>query len=306
MCLVARLALLSAFAVTVANPALVAQVDPGIHLDPVDDTFGRGASPHDLTFVSAHASADELVLVLQFDGPVVSIIESPETGIVSLVEIDVDLDPTTGVAGGISLERICPEAAAIGCEYVIALGIAPEENDLTLAHVFDVRDATPGAPPREPIGAGTTTLGDTSLLIRVPLELLGDDDGELALRLAVGTREEPTDCAPDGQLLQTAPGTLPFVRGDCAGDGKTSDGLRDALFLLDYLFSGGPTPPCLAACDANADGKLFSQIADAVYLLRHVFTGGPRPPSIFLECGPGLAAADLVLGCDIAPVSCRP
>ena len=43
-----------------------------------------------------------------------------------------------------------------------------------------------------------------------------------------------------------------FLRGDV--DMSGSDEITDAINLLDFLFSGGPTPACMDAADANDTG----------------------------------------------------
>jgi len=101
------------------------------------------------------------------------------------------------------------------------------------------------------------------------------------------------DCDATDALIGPCPPPLLFLRGDCNGDG-VSGGIGDPVFLLLYLFLGGTTPPCLAACDANGDGGVT--LSDAVYSLVHSFVGGPAPPSPYPACGSGPEAAS-VLGC---------
>ncbi len=78
-----------------------------------------------------------------------------------------------------------------------------------------------------------------------------------------------------------------FMRGDCNDDGSIARGslceISDSIFLLGYLFAGGPAPPCLEACNLNDDESL--DIADAVHGLLHCFLGGPKPPAPFPGCG---------------------
>jgi PKD repeat protein len=64
-----------------------------------------------------------------------------------------------------------------------------------------------------------------------------------------------------------------FLCGDANGDGDINVG--DAVFLINYVFSGGPAPIPVEAGDANSDGN--TDIADAVYLINYVFKGGPAP-----------------------------
>ncbi|MFQ5653619.1 MAG: hypothetical protein ACE5GW_02675 [Planctomycetota bacterium] len=54
---------------------------------------------------------------------------------------------------------------------------------------------------------------------------------------------------------------------DCNGDGGFDIG--DPVFLLNFLFAQGPTPPSISVCDANAD--FSTDIADAIYMLWILF-----------------------------------
>ncbi len=72
-----------------------------------------------------------------------------------------------------------------------------------------------------------------------------------------------------------------FVRGDTNND-DTID-IADAIWLLNYLFQGGPAPACLDAGDTNDDTGI--DIGDSVYLMNYQFISGPPPPSPFPGCG---------------------
>jgi hypothetical protein len=67
------------------------------------------------------------------------------------------------------------------------------------------------------------------------------------------------------------------LAGDANNDGKVNVG--DAVYIISYVFRGGPAPICLLEGDANADGKV--NVGDAVYIISYVFRGGPAP-----ICGP--------------------
>jgi photosystem II stability/assembly factor-like uncharacterized protein len=64
-----------------------------------------------------------------------------------------------------------------------------------------------------------------------------------------------------------------FVCGDANSDGAANVG--DAVFLIGYIFSGGPAPNPESAGDANGDGAV--NVGDAVYLINYIFSGGPEP-----------------------------
>ncbi|MFH1688321.1 MAG: M6 family metalloprotease domain-containing protein [bacterium] len=61
--------------------------------------------------------------------------------------------------------------------------------------------------------------------------------------------------------------------GDANGDAIGPD-IADLVYLVNYMFNGGPTPPNLNAVDVNGDG-MGPDIADLVYLVNYMFNGGP-------------------------------
>ena len=60
-------------------------------------------------------------------------------------------------------------------------------------------------------------------------------------------------------------------RGDANGDGKIDIG--DVVYLINYLFKGGPPPYPLVVGDVNYDGVV--DIGDVVYLMNYLYRGGP-------------------------------
>ncbi len=66
---------------------------------------------------------------------------------------------------------------------------------------------------------------------------------------------------------------ISFVRGDVNGDLEIE--LGDAIYLLNYLYKGGPEPVNPEAGDVNCDGSI--DLGDAVYLLNYLFKNGPEP-----------------------------
>ena len=72
-----------------------------------------------------------------------------------------------------------------------------------------------------------------------------------------------------------------FIRGDANGDGSVN--LADAIYVLGFLFSGGPAPVCFDSGDPNDDGNV--DISDAVFLLDFLFTDGPAPLHPYPGCG---------------------
>ncbi len=66
------------------------------------------------------------------------------------------------------------------------------------------------------------------------------------------------------------------LRGDALHDNQLIL-VNDLVFLVNYVFKGGPPPECLEEGDALADNGLIL-VNDLVYLVNYVFKGGPPPP----------------------------
>ncbi|MCA8960079.1 MAG: VCBS repeat-containing protein [Planctomycetes bacterium] len=87
-----------------------------------------------------------------------------------------------------------------------------------------------------------------------------------------------------------------FVRGDCAADQQLD--LGDAIAMLGVLFLGDSTS-CADACDVQDDGLL--RIDDAIYLVQYLFIGGPPPATPGVSCGVDSTAIDFL---DCGSTSC--
>jgi hypothetical protein len=72
-----------------------------------------------------------------------------------------------------------------------------------------------------------------------------------------------------------------FIRGDADGDCLV--GINDMAYLVGYLVSNCPPPPCMDAGDVNDDGTV--SLGDATYLVTYLFKGGPEPSLPFPEPG---------------------
>jgi hypothetical protein len=70
------------------------------------------------------------------------------------------------------------------------------------------------------------------------------------------TRKYTQDCCNDA--------------GDANDDGQTNVG--DAVYIINFVFKGGPAPPCPNEADTNADCQI--NVGDGVYLLNFIFKWG--------------------------------
>ncbi len=98
-------------------------------------------------------------------------------------------------------------------------------------------------------GTGDFTIADSS-----PLAAANNDCAQLIGALDVGC-------------------TNAFLCGDADGNGSVSIG--DAVYVINYIFGGGPAPSPMAAADVDCNGSV--SIGDAVYLINYIFGGGPVP-----------------------------
>jgi subtilisin family serine protease len=64
-----------------------------------------------------------------------------------------------------------------------------------------------------------------------------------------------------------------YLEGDANGNGSVNVG--DIVFLVNYVFGGGPLPVPPEAGDANCDGEV--NVGDAVFIVNYVFNEGDAP-----------------------------
>ncbi len=82
------------------------------------------------------------------------------------------------------------------------------------------------------------------------------------------TNPSQADCDNDG-----IGDACDFISGDADNNGIIT--ISDAVFLITYIFGGGPAPCPLRNGDADCTGIIT--ISDAVYLINYIFGGGPAP-----------------------------
>ena len=78
-------------------------------------------------------------------------------------------------------------------------------------------------------------------------------------------------------------GSYCFTIGGCC-EGNSGDvdfnlgvdvDIADIVYLVDYMFTSGPPPPCFDEANVDAQGEI--DIGDLVYIVDYAFTNGPEP-----------------------------
>ena len=150
-------------------------------------------------------------------------------------------------------------------------------------------------------GGGTITLVSSDSISSDPLFVGGGDaDGYQISDAspAKGAGRDGVDMgAHEALALGGTVGTVSFVRGDSDDSGEVN--ITDGIFILNFLFSGGPGPGCIDSGDVDDNGAI--NITDGVFLLNFLFDGGPNPPAPHPDCGEDTTGE---VRCEAAQAAC--
>lgn len=127
------------------------------------------------------------------------------------------------------------------------------------------------------------------------------DSGTSDLAPATDLEGNARPCGPEVDMGAYESCLPPFLRGECNDDGEVD--LSDAVCGLNWLFSDGTTPGCIAALNSNGDAAV--DIADPIWLLSFLFAGSAAPVEPFPDCGFVSSEKDRQLGCVTSPERCQ-
>jgi len=108
------------------------------------------------------------------------------------------------------------------------------------------------------------------------IELFGVEEGTVAEICDNGVDDngdQLVDCADPACTSAPNCQGKKFYRADPNNDGSTN--ITDGIYVLNFLFLGGPAPTCRESADANNDKGV--NITDGIYILNYLFLGGPTP-----------------------------
>lgn len=114
------------------------------------------------------------------------------------------------------------------------------------------------------------TLADSSFV------LLSQPAGRYDLAVSrLGYLTETWTCEVfDDLSLEFVLPPAPYIDGDVDFSGAVT--VSDAVYLINYIFMGGPVPVPYASA-MNIDNNPIVSVSDAVYLITYIFGEGPPP-----------------------------
>ena len=107
--------------------------------------------------------------------------------------------------------------------------------------------------------------------------LIGSEDTTLTAKRFASRNNANETSWPELSVTYLLPPCCIGLRGDFNGDGNNADSL-DFNYLVDYIFRGGPAPPCPEEADINNDGRTSTAL-DIAILIDVLYRGGAAPDS---------------------------
>jgi hypothetical protein len=168
--------------------------------DPAGDTLGAGTSgtpAHDVLSFGGDFSGDSMVVTLTFFAPVAPGTSTASNAMGGFIEIDIDDNVATGDT---PFSNFFGASANLGIDYVIDLF----EATPTSAEVF------PTANVQASVVVPASFTGN-SVEIRIPMSVLGNDDGNFGFVGVIGVFDRPTDVFPNSGQATARRSIVPTV-----------------------------------------------------------------------------------------------
>ena len=162
-------------------------------------------------------------------------------------------------------------------------GLYPVQTTITPEFEWS---ATQGISTFLPIIYSLSIAGDSSFSFVLNIDDLDTNALEIQTPLEWGKRywwKVRATVADEGEIWSNEVFTFrTMTLGDVDGSGRLN--ITDIVFLINYLFAGGPNPDPILAGDADCSGRI--NIGDAVYLVNYIFGDGPLPCAEFSTNAP--------------------
>lgn len=172
--------------------------------DPTNDTFdvAMGFTTPDVTALVAGSDDRNLIILIELVQEVVYGGNGEPNELGGLVDIDVDQDSTTGRLPWTDLFGDGTGSTGMGTDYYVTTFSGNEDGTYS---VWDGIDRF--------VGTIMPEFGNGTVVLRIPLSLLGGDEGNVNVAAVVGSPAVPTDVVPNsGHLDFTNPAASGVMR----------------------------------------------------------------------------------------------
>jgi plastocyanin len=196
------------------------------------------------------------------------------------ISLGIDLDE--------SQANLCAGTGSPAIGYA-TVTLKPEARQVTVSATHNVSDATNmnielGFPCID--GPTLFSLGSATTISSVQQFSTNDVNSYLRGELNVTV----TSLAfPDGEIRGqveevSTTGCCIGSTGNVNDDAGGSVDLSDLIYLVNYLFLGGPSPACPASANVNGDAGCSVDLSDLIFLVNYLFLGGPPPAACDPAC----------------------
>lgn len=122
-------------------------------------------------------------------------------------------------------------------------------------------------------GTYSFDLSDGTWIIQPPCCFLGVNQPDSAV-VVIG--EAPSDPTKTVDFTYTSSGCCVGIRGNVNNDPGQSIDISDLVYLVDFMFRGGPDPVCMDEANVTGDPDTVD-ITELVYFVDFMFFAGPEP-----------------------------
>jgi hypothetical protein len=192
-------------------------------VDPAADTLSVSSlvlpAAHDIVGMTARYASGWVILVLRLASPAVAPGTGAARALFGVIDLDIDENAATGI---IPLMNAFGGAAAQGSDYYVSFFA----GDSASAELFKTTGLGLGS-----VGRVRATYDADSVIVKIPLNKIGGDDGNISVTMIVGTQDRPTDYAPNtGVITAHVPGSA-IVGAGPVGSLRTAPPAPRAAFV---------------------------------------------------------------------------
>ncbi len=154
----------------------------------------------------------------------------------------------------------------------------PGQEDGDSDNVGDPCDNCPEVANSDQVDSDGDTIGDSC--DACPHDSLNDADADGVCGDVDNCPAVPNPDQADADGDGVGDACCCLHRGDIDHQGGISPiDISDLVFMVDYMFAGGSSPPCPDEGDIDGSGEPPINIADLVYIVDFMFAGGLAPPA---------------------------